>query len=159
MASRGLLPSLFNWSTPAGKNEDPFTALQRQMNELFANFGQGFPASREGWLSPAMDVKETDKDVLVSCELPGVEQKDVEITLSEGVLTIKGEKKAEKDEKKGDYRVVERSYGSFQRQLALPGEVDPDKVDAKFKDGVLTLTLPRPAEVQAKVKKIAVKAA
>jgi HSP20 family protein len=106
---------------------------------------------------PRTNVSETDKEIQVTAELPGVDQKDIEITLTGGDLLIKGEKKSEVDEKKDDkgrtYHRVERSFGSFQRRLALPYDVDPNKVQASFKDGVLTVTLPKPAEAQ-KSKKI-----
>ena len=87
-------------------------------------------------------------------DLPGVDEKDVEVVLSDGRLTIKGEKKLEKEEKKQDYYLHERSYGSFARSVALPFEADPDQVKASFAKGVLTVTVPKPPEVKAKQKKI-----
>ena len=92
----------------------------------------------------------------MEAELPGVEEKDVEVMLSDGRLTIKGEKKQKKKEQKQDYYLHERSYGSFARSVTLPFDADPDKVKAKFANGVLTLTVPKPPEVKAKVKKIPV---
>jgi HSP20 family protein len=139
---------------------EPFGSLRRDMERLFEDF------SREwGWSSPAapgtsmaaspkLDVSETETEVKVEAELPGVDEKDVEVTLSDGRLTIKGEKKQEKDEKKKDYHLVERSHGSFARTVGLPFEVDPEQVKASFANGVLTVTLPKPPEVKARDKKI-----
>ena len=95
---------------------------------------------------PAVDIAETGDLLTITAELPGVAAKDVDISLEKGVLTIRGEKRFEHEEKKDDYRRIERSYGSFSRSFALPHEVDADKAKAEFKDGVLTLTLPK-AEV------------
>jgi HSP20 family protein len=108
-----------------------------------------------------MNVSETDKELQITAELPGVDQNDIEITLTVGDLLIKGEKKSEIDEKKDErsrsYHRVERSFGSFQRRLSLPYDVDADKVQASFKEGVLTLTLPKPSEVQKSAKKIEIR--
>jgi HSP20 family protein len=110
---------------------------------------------------PRVDVSESEKEIRVTAELPGIDQKDVEVTLSGDQLLIKGEKKSEAEEKKEEkgrtFHRVERSYGSFQRSMRIPYEVDPEKVQATFKDGVLTLTLPKPPEVQQKTKKIEIK--
>ena len=103
---------------------------------------------------PRIDVSETDSELRIEAELPGVEEKDLEIVLSDGRLTIKGEKKQEKEEKKKDYHLVERSYGSFARSVGLPFAAEPDKIKASFAKGVLTVTVPKPAEVKAKEKKI-----
>jgi HSP20 family protein len=141
---------------------EPFGSLRRDMERLFEDF------SREwGWSSPAapgtsmaaspkLDVSETETEVKVEAELPGVDEKDVEVTLSDGRLTIKGEKKQEKEEKKKDYHTVERSYGSFARSIALPYEADPGKIKATFAKGVLNVTVPKPPEVKAKEKKITI---
>jgi len=138
--------------------DDPFSALRREMERAFENFGRDF-----GWSSgdmpsaataPSIDLSETDKEIKIEAELPGVEENDIEVVLSNGRLTIKGEKKAEKEEKKKDYHLVERSYGSFARSIGLPFEADPGQVKASFTKGVLTVTVPKPAEVKAKEKKI-----
>lgn len=102
-----------------------------------------------GW-SPRVDVKEDEKALTVTAELPGVDQKDVSVELKDGVLSISGEKKAEKEEKNETYYRVERSYGSFCRSFYLDEKVDAEKIEAKFKDGVLTLTLPKKPEEQPK---------
>ena len=143
-----LLPSRDSW--------DPFASLRREMDRVFEDFSRDF-----GWGPPAtadmrIDVSETDAEIKVEAELPGVEEKDVEVVLSDGRLTIKGEKKQEKKEKEKDYYLHERSYGSFARTVTLPFDADPNKVKAKFANGVLSLTVPKPPEVKAKVKKIPV---
>lgn len=144
--------------------EDVFTQLQREMNGVFDNIWRGFatPAVTAGQatvaLQPQTDIAETDKEYEVTVELPGIDEKDVDVTLSNGVLSIKGEKKFEREEKKKDYYLSERSYGSFQRSIRVPEGVDAEKVSAAFNKGVLTLKLPKLPEVQASTKKIAVKA-
>jgi HSP20 family protein len=145
-----LLPSREIW--------EPFTSLRRDMERLFEDFGRDLgwraPATAEMAMAPRIDVSETDNEIKLEAELPGVNEKDVEITFTDGRLTVKGEKKQEKEEKKKGYHMVERSYGSFARSIALPFEADPDKIKAKFANGVLTVTVPKPPEVKAKQKKI-----
>ncbi len=151
---------------PAGRQRDmtqtdhPFFSLQREIDRLFEDFSRGFPAMGNGGLSkmtPTMDVAETDKEIELTAELPGLEQKDVQINLADNVLTIKGEKNAEKEQKDKNYRLVERSYGSFERSLALPDGVDADAIKASIDKGVLKVVIPKPAPAQ--VKKVEVKAA
>jgi HSP20 family protein len=156
---------------PVGRTRDiarretgPFTSLQREIDRLFDDFTRGFPDFSRAWptagsqdLMPVMDVTETDNQIEITAELPGLEEKDVQINVSDNVLTIRGEKKAEKEEKQKDYRMVERSYGSFYRALELPAGVDADKIKADISKGVLKVTVPKPAPAQ--VKKIPVKAA
>jgi HSP20 family protein len=143
-------------------DNDPFTSLRREMDRLFDSFGRdvGWPAegSRAGALTPSIDVSESEGELKIDVDLPGVEEKDVDVAIADNVLTIKGEKKAEREEKKKDFQLVERSYGSFSRSLTLPFAVDPDKAKATFKNGVLSISLPKPPEVQAKAKKIAISA-
>ncbi len=137
---------------------EPFGSLRRDMERLFENFsrdlGWGGPAAGGAGEVPRIDVSETDSELRIEAELPGVDEKDLEIVLSDGRLTIKGEKKQEKEEKRKDYHLVERSYGSFARSIGLPFAAEPDKVKASFAKGVLTVTVPKPAEVKAKEKKI-----
>jgi len=97
-----------------------------------------------------VDVAETADKVVLKAEVPGMEPKDIDITLSGEILTIKGEKKSEREEKKGNYHLVERSYGSFSRSLRLPAAVDADKIEAKYDKGVLTVTCPKKEEVKPK---------
>jgi HSP20 family protein len=154
---------------PVGRNreitrrdvEHPFMSLQREIDRLFEDFGRGFPSfgMREGAheMMPAIDVTETDGQIEVTAELPGLEEKDVDVDVADNVLTIRGEKKAEKEDKQKDYRVVERSYGSFYRAFELPPGVEPDKIKADYSKGVLKVIVPKPAPKQAK--KIDVKSA
>jgi HSP20 family protein len=144
----------------ARSEQNPFTTLQRQIDSLFDDFSRGFPALRN-WagadLTPTIDVSETDKEIEITAELPGLEEKDVQVNVADNVLTIKGEKKAETEQKDKNYRLVERSYGAFSRTLALPEGVNTDAIKAKIAKGLLTVTIPKPAPAQ--VKKIDVKAA
>jgi len=163
MKTESWLPTL--WSE--GKEyRDPFSYMQHQMDDLFEDLtgaSRLSKANRTGMLTPRMDVSETDKELRITAELPGVEQKDIAVTLTGDVLTITGEKRGESESKSGDkepmYHRVERSYGSFQRTMTVPYDIDPAKVDAKFKDGVLTVTLPKPVEVQRQTKQIEIKKA
>ena len=109
-----------------------------------------------GSFVPEIDVKETDKEVRVTAELPGIEEKDIDVTLTEGVLTIKGEKREEHDEEKGDFFRSERRYGMFERSLALPNGIDANGAKASFKKGVLKVTLPKTAEAQSNRRRIAI---
>jgi len=104
-----------------------------------------------------MDVKETDKEIVIEAELPGMEEKDVSLTLQEGVLTVQGEKKIEYDEDKENDHMMGRRYGSFQRSLRLPDTVDEDKVEARFENGVLRITLPKRPEAGGAQRKIEIK--
>ena len=104
-----------------------------------------------------MDIAETDRAFEVTAELPGIDEKDVDISVADGVLTIRGEKKAESEEKAKNYHRIERAYGSFQRSLALPPTIDEDAIEATFRNGVLKLLLPKTAKALEKAKKIPVK--
>jgi HSP20 family protein len=142
------------------RSDNSFISLQREIDRLFDDFTQGFPALSSGGtadLLPSMDVTETDKQIEITAELPGLEEKDVQVNVADNVLTIRGEKKAEKEEKDKAYRLVERSYGSFVRSLALPDGVNADTIKASIEKGVLKVTVPKPAPAQ--VKKIEVKTA
>jgi len=126
--------------------------FRREMNRMFDSF---FRSELEGseeistWY-PAMDVKETKDDFVVTAEVPGMSKDDIKINISENTLTIKGEKKEEKKEEDHNYHRVERRYGTFQRSFTLPTQVESDKVKAAYKDGVLTITLPKKEEVKPK---------
>jgi HSP20 family protein len=157
------LPSLFD------RDRDPFTALRKQFDDIFdawtGGSGAQLPASAATTFAPRVDVSETDKEVKVCADLPGLEEKDVEVKLAGNQLTIRGEKKAEHEEKEGDekegrfFHRIERSYGAFQRSIAVPFDVDPDKVEATFKNGVLTVTVAKPDAAQKAARKIEVKKA
>lgn len=162
MSNRPFLPSLLGKS---GESDDVFRSLHKEVDRVFHDFHRGF-----GWpmptggaltsdirLSPRIDVSESDDVIEVSAELPGVDEKDIDVTLADGVLTIKGEKSADKEEKNKDYHLVERSYGSFQRSIRLPFDSDPGSVEARFDKGVLRVSLPKPPEIAPKAKKISVK--
>ncbi|MBM4287648.1 MAG: Hsp20/alpha crystallin family protein [Deltaproteobacteria bacterium] len=128
--------------------------LRSEMDRLWDDyFGSGRralkPAGAE-WI-PSVDVSETADKVTVKAEIPGMDSKDIDISLSGDLLTIKGEKKTEREEKEENYHLVERSYGSFSRTLRLPGGVEGDKIEASYKQGVLTITCPKKEEVKAKV--------
>jgi HSP20 family protein len=147
-----------------GAEQNPIAALQRDMNRAFESFWSqasrsfgGLAGSGDG--VPRLDVVETDNGVEVSIELPGLDEKEVEVTLTDEALTIRGEKKIERREEKRGYYVSERSYGSIYRSIPLPAGVDSDKAEATFRNGVLTVRLPQSPEAKAKVKKIAVKSA
>jgi len=151
----------------------PFESLRREVDRLFDDFDVGFWRPRRSifdmapfwgretkWpAAPAVDFTDTEKAYEITAELPGIDEKNVEVKVANGVLTIKGEKQEEKEEKKKDYYLHERSYGSFERSFRVPDGVDTDKIEANFKKGVLTVTLPKKAEAQAATKKIDVKAA
>jgi HSP20 family protein len=144
------------------EEEVPFAALQRGVNRLFDEFFSDFDADwpmmwgHNGHQSPRVDVSETETEVRVEAELPGVEEKDVEVSLHDGSLTIRGERKFEKEQKEKNYHRVERSYGTFQRTVPLPSEVDDSKAEAVFKQGVLEIKLPK-THPSAGRKKIEVK--
>jgi HSP20 family protein len=139
----------------------PLALLRHEMNTLFDNFFSGFEmepfTGRFSAFTPSVDIKESDKDVTVTAELPGIDDKDIEVSLSRDSLTVRGEKKEEKEDKGKDYYRMERSYGSFTRTIPLPAAVDTDKAKAEFKKGVLKVTLPKTAKAIKGTKKIAVK--
>ncbi len=129
---------------------DPFLSLHREMNRLFDDVFRGSLAAPQGeqsgpgsMLTPHIDVSETDKEVRICAELPGVKEDDVDVTLDGDVLTIRGEKKFQRTDDKENYHFMERSYGSFQRSLRIPYQVNPDEVKADFENGVLTVRLPK----------------
>jgi HSP20 family protein len=145
---------------PTEDRNDPFHAFHRDFNRMFEDFGRGWRlpmlAGREPLLAPTIDVSETDDAIEVSAELPGIDERDVNVEVADNMLTIKGEKKVEKEEKEKDYHLMERSYGSFQRTVPLPYEIDADRIAAKFTKGVLTVTMPKPPQAKEKVKKVTV---
>lgn len=151
-------------STPARRDEerDPFAMMRREMDQLFDSFTRDWslPSTMpSGFLSPKVDVAETDKGLEISAELPGIDQKDISLDLSEGILTLKAEHKEEKEQKdeKKHYHLIERSHGSFMRRFAIPFEPDADKVKASFDKGVLKVMVPRSAAAEKQTRKIAIK--
>jgi HSP20 family protein len=139
-----------------GEEANPFLALHREMNRLFDDVFRGFdvtPFERTiGW--PNIEVSDTDKEMKVTAELPGLDEEDVELELANGVLAIKGEKKTETEDK--DRLFSERYYGRFERRIPVE-DIDEEKVSASFRNGVLTVTLPKTAQAQRQVKRIAIK--
>ena len=127
------------------------TKLRSEMDRLWDDyFGRGRRAFKaESWV-PSVDVSETVDKIVVKAEIPGMDSKDIDISLSGDILTIKGEKKSEREEKEENYHLVERSYGTFARSLRLPVGVEADKIEASYKQGVLTVTCPKKEEVKAK---------
>lgn len=123
----------------------PFAFLQNEIDRLFNEFGRGLPSPGLGDIVPRVDVAETDKAIEVTVELPGLEEKDVQIDFTDDVLTIKGEKKSEKEETDKNRRISERSYGSFLRAIQLPSGIDPAAIEASIAKGVLTVKAPKPA--------------
>jgi len=161
MSVRDLIP----WGrsgnrTPAPRTHDPFFALHREVNRLFDDFWRDFNLPTlsgfggfggGGW--PQIDVAETATEIRVMAELPGLEEKDVELTLTENFLTLKGEKRSETDNGEGIH-LTERFYGAFERTIPLGAEIDRDKVTASFKNGVLTVSLPKTASAQERSRRI-----
>ena len=141
---------------------NPLSAFRQEMDKLVENFFGGFDfhpfGRRSVTFMPQVDVADTDKEIKVSVELPGLDDKDVEVSLTKETLTIKGEKKEEKEEKGKDYYRSERSFGSFTRTIPLPFEIDAEKAEASFKKGVLTVSLPKTKRVISETKKVAIKA-
>ncbi|WP_095204460.1 Hsp20/alpha crystallin family protein [Mesorhizobium carmichaelinearum] len=170
MSVRDLIP----WSRGNGNSQapslyrgddiDPFMSLHRNVNRLFDEVFRGFDApsvlgrmgnGRMGnGLWPNVEIAENEKEIRVTAEVPGLEEKDIEVMLEDGVLTLRGEKKSETEDR--DRQFSERYYGRFERRLALGRDVEQDKVAATFKNGVLDVTLPKNAKAQANAKRIAI---
>ena len=140
-------------------SDNPFATLQRELNRVFDDVWSGVPATEAtaAITSLRLDVKEDDKSYQVTTDVPGLTEKEVDISFQDGLLTIRGEKKVERDEKKDTWHIIERSSGSFARQLSLPTNVDAGKITAKMDKGVLTVVVPKLPEAQAKTTKIEVK--
>jgi HSP20 family protein len=166
MNTRNLIPwGRSNNRIPTPYREDdrnPFLSLHREMNRIFDDFWRdfdmrlpmqsGFDGSNGNW--PHIELSETDKQVTVTAELPGLEERDVELLLEDGMLTLRGEKRSETEDK--DRQFSECFWGRFERRVPLDAEVQADKAQARFKNGVLTVTLPKNPEAQPKAKRIAI---
>lgn len=169
MKARNSLPA-----TQGNRNVvSPFDVLQNRIDRMFEDFSSNFrmPSLLSApWptmpsvfgdggfdVVPSLDLHETDDSITVAAELPGVEEKDIDISVADQMLTISGEKKSEYEHKEGDRYRSERSYGKFSRSISLPFDIDANKVEAKYDKGVLTLTIPKPAEAKMKTRKIAIK--
>lgn len=137
----------------------PMGWLRGEIDRLFDDFGQpsrsafnfAMPAA-----APALEMVDGEKEYCLTAELPGLSDKDVDLSVADGVLTLSGEKREEQERKEKGYMLSERRYGSFQRQLSLPSDVDPNGIKAKFKDGVLTVTLPKDEHATPRTHKIAI---
>jgi HSP20 family protein len=153
------LPSLWSRRPRALGFGDTFGSLQREIDRVFEDFGRFEGAGAQALMAPRVDISESDGEYVIEAELPGVELKDVDVSIDGDVLTIKGEKKLDREDKSKDFHLIERAYGSFERSIALPFAVDPSAIKAKFHDGVLRITAPKPAEAKSEKKKIEVAAA
>jgi HSP20 family protein len=145
--------------------QTPYFSLQQDMNLAFDNFfrifenGMMTPFSdlSDSTFQPRVEVKESSADVRVSVELPGIDEKDLDVSISNNYLTVKGEKREEKEDNSSGYYRMERTYGSFHRSIPFPCEIDKDRAEATFKRGVLTVILPKTVNSQQQVKKITIK--
>jgi len=158
---RSILPYVFGG--PSSMSLSPFAQLQRDMTRMFDEMMRGFPSPLMGTdvfsaMTPRIDVSETDNEICIQAELPGVSEKDIRVDLDEDILTIHGEKKHEREEKKENYFVKERSEGAFTRSIRLPYAVKPNDVRASFENGVLTVLLPKAAATEQNVHRIPVQA-
>ena len=167
MAIKDLVPKFGRGrdNAPVRRGEyDPYRDFQREMNRLFDDFFTDFPlAPRWGErdlpsvaFNPRVDVSETDKEVKVSAEMPGMDEKDITVEMDDATITVRGEKKTETEDKGKNWHRREQSYGSFHRVIPLPASVQGEKAKAKFKKGVLTITVPKREEEQAKRKAITI---
>ena len=147
----------------APRYRDPFVEMRTEMDRVFDSFlGRslfGRPAlfartEAAATVAPDIDIRENEKEIVVEAELPGIDEKDIEILVRDGVLTLKGQKKSERDEKKENYHLVERSYGSFERSFRLPDSTDEAQIKADFNKGVLRVVVPKRAEAVKSEKKI-----
>lgn len=151
--------------------DDPVAQLQRSLDRLFGHTGHRlgdfglsfdgfdplFPLADSSRMKPKVDIGATDSEYTITAEIPGIRKDDIKVELDNDTLTIRGEKKQEKEEKKKDFYRIERSYGSFQRILNLPADADQEKIESSFKNGVLTIKMPRKQIPESQVKQIEIK--
>ena len=149
---------------PAARYRDPFAEIRAEMDRVFDTFlGRGLfgrsnlpRVAPQELVAPDIDIRENDNDIVLEAELPGADEQDVAVVVKDGLLSLKGEKKYERDEKKDTYHLTERSYGSFERMFKLPEGVDEDNIKAKFDKGVLRITVPKRPDAKQVEKKIAI---
>lgn len=162
-----LIPWREKSHTPAMRDDffDPFVTFRREVHRMMDDFANGFDdgglaTMSGGWKgsTPAVDIAETEKEMVITAEMPGLDEKDFEITVSGDLLTIKGEKKFEHEQKNGNGYHQERRYGVFSRSLRLPFDVKDEQIDATYQQGVLAIHVPKPADAQKAVRQIEVKA-
>lgn len=166
MTLREVLPIRRSTDSLVKRGTDQLLALQEEVNRIFNDY-VGDVSLPAWWhnvrstleVSPAVDVTENDKDFRISAEIPGMKAKDVEVSVSDGYITLKGEKKQETKEEKEGYFRQERSYGAFERRIALPETANLDKAEANASNGLLTITVPKKAGAQSKGRKLEVKQA
>lgn len=176
--AQSKLPMASDKPAPAAQTPSiwqPLESLRGEIDRVFDDFARGFgrPLFGRGFFdlepfrrfdrqlavnAPAVDLVEKEDRYLVTAELPGIDEKDVDVKIADNILTIKGEKKEEREEREKGRYLSERRYGAFTRSFQLPTGVDEAKIEATFEKGVLTVTLPKTAEAKAKEKKIAIKA-
>ena len=163
---KALVPWRDKSQTPAPREEypDPFLAFRREVDRMFDDFFSGSGPRSVGssfgsWSTPTLniDLTENEKEIVVIAEMPGLDDKDFEVTVSGDLLTLKGEKKAEHEQKNGDSYYMERRFGSFSRSVRLPFEVKDETVDARYEKGVLTVRIPKPANMQRQARRIEVR--
>lgn len=163
MALNPMTPFLGVGAMRRGSRGDPFLQLYRDMNRLFEDVLRRPDAepggSGELLLTPRINVSETEEAIRVTVELPGVRQEEIEVAIDDGVLTIRGEKRIERSEERQDQRIVERMFGRFQRTLQLPFQPDADKVDARFENGVLEVTIPKVDQAKDTTQRVEVRPA
>ncbi len=137
----------------------PFKEMQRMIDRIFDEFPYEWPTLSRGTkeLIPAMDIFETDKGYEVEAEIPGIKREDIEVNINDRILTIKGEKKDERDEEKKGSKILERIYGTFERSFTMPEDADKDNISAKYENGILRLMIPKRPESKSKKVKIEVK--
>jgi HSP20 family protein len=163
MDFRSLMPWREKSQMPAMRDDflDPFVTFRREVDRIFDDFFSGFGGTRamNSWerVVPIVDVDESEKEIVVTAELPGLDEKDFEVTVSGDVLTVKGEKKAEREHKGGNGNYMERRFGAFSRSVRLPYEVKDEDVEAHYDKGILTIRIPKPEEIQKAVRRIEVK--
>jgi len=172
MALKDIIP----WGKKSNEVKDvrpelsPFDSLHREINRVFDHFFEDFGLPYRSPLyerslssdfyksfSPKFNINETDKEIEIEVELPGMTEEDVKVDLHDGVLTIQGEKKFQKEDKKDNYHLVEHSYGKFQRSVRLPEGIKEDQIEAKMKNGIMQILIPKDEKVQSKVKRIEIK--
>jgi HSP20 family protein len=149
------LPSL--WTSRPDLMSDPFRSIRREMEDMFRTFDRGLPSLRVGAGAPAINVAETKDAIEVTVEVPGVEEKDISVSLDGNQLVISGEKKEETKKDEKDWHVEERSYGSFYRSMSLPFRPEEGAVEAHLDKGVLHLSIKKPAEVAKSAKTVEIK--
>ena len=165
MAETTKLPRWRPFRALTSGKSDPMGQMEDEMDRMFGHFFRewsaprlGFLTGRNGEMVPSLDLSETDETVQIVLDVPGMKEKDIDVTVNEHSLSVKGHRQSETEEKKASYSRIERSFGEFQRTISLPCEIDQDHVDAQLKDGVLTVTLHKSAKAMEKEKKIPIKA-